>query len=416
MITLHTGDLSDWPEEGRGEWKEGAQQAQQRLEKRQGPGGDMAGWLDLGAPLDPASHRRMKELAGRIRRDAQALVVVGIGGSSLGARAALSGLGGDFPVYFAGHHMDGRSFQELLETLQDRRFAVAYISKSGNTLEPALSFRFLRSLLEKQHGKQWSEFVVAVTDASKGRLRAMAARWGMETLEVPRDVGGRYSVLSSVGLFPLLCAGVDIQAFRQGAAECRKACRRKDSDALRYAAWRTYLYRQGKSVELLVTYDPAMAMLAEWWKQLFGESEGKQGQGLFPASAQFPADLHSLGQFVQEGTPLLFETVLWVETALRDRTVPVWLEGDDGLDPLEGRSLSWILRMTCEGTRRAHGDARVPNLELRVPAIDAAGLGALFFFFQYACAVSAGMLGVNPFDQPGVEAYKKNVKKLLYPS
>lgn len=415
MITLHTGDLPGWPEEGACEWKEEARQAQQRLEKRQGAGQDMTGWLELGAPLDPGLYRRMKELAGRIRGDAQALVVVGIGGSSLGARAALAGLGGDFPVFFAGHHMDGPSFHELLENLADRRFYVAYISKSGNTLEPALSFRFLRALLEKQHGKQWGGYVVAVTDATKGRLRALADRWEMESLAVPRDVGGRYSVLSSVGLFPLLCAGVDIQALRQGAAECRRACRRKDSDALRYAAWRTHLYRQGKRVELLVTYDPSLAMLAEWWKQLFGESEGKQGQGLFPASAQFPADLHSLGQFVQEGTPLLFETVLWPEAASRDLTVPVWLAGDDGLDPLEGRTLSWISRMTCEGTRRAHGDAKVPNLEIRFPAVDAAGLGALFFFFEYACAVSAGILGVNAFDQPGVEAYKKNVKKLLFP-
>lgn len=414
MITLDTEWLGE--PAGSGEMEKALEEAALAagiLESGEGPGGEFTGWVDLPERISGTCLGEMESLAAEIRSSADALVVTGIGGSYLGTRAVLEALGSDFPVYFAGRDLSPESLGELLDTLRDKRFYVNYISKSGGTLEPALAFRFLKKLLQEQVGDNWRSRVVATTDKSRGKLRNMAQREGLRSFPVPESVGGRYSVITAVGLFPLAVAGVDIRALVEGARAMRKICRQPDSPALRYAALRTLLKDRGRTIEVLAVYDPSLEALTGWWKQLFGESEGKDRQGLFPASVTFTTDLHSLGQWIQEGPEVLLETVLEIGSADRDLSVPAEENDDDGLGFLEGKSLDWINRMACRGTLDAHRDGGTPGIKLSIARKDAFSLGGLLYFFMYACGVSGYMQGVNPFDQPGVEAYKKNVFSLL---
>ena len=387
--------------------------AQEALEQKSCLGSEFTGWVELVESIDEDLMQCMEEVSSEIRREADALVVVGIGGSYLGAKAALSFVGGDFPVYFLGQNLSSHTWQQLKEALKGKDFFVNFISKSGGTLEPALAFRFARTLLEDRYGDGWHRHVVATTDRDKGKLKALADKLGIVSFVVPDDIGGRFSVLTPVGLLPLLCAGVDVRGMMEGARMEREDIVNGESHALEYAAIRNALYRSGKAVEMMVTYNPALNDLCEWWKQLFGESEGKNGQGIFPASASFTTDLHSLGQFIQDGTDFLMETVLWVDEEKEDFKIPSFGEDSDGLEYLAGKSLCWVNEMACEGTMKAHLAGGTPNLKIIVPARDASSLGALFYFFEYACGVSALVQGVNPFDQPGVEDYKRNVKELL---
>ncbi len=386
--------------------------AQAALEKKDCLGCAYTGWVEwVEQPV--LAIEQMKTMADEIRSQADALVVIGIGGSYLGAKAALAFLEGDFPVYFLGQDCSPYTWQQVLRQVQDKVFYVNVISKSGGTLEPALAFRFMRSLLEERYGSDWATYVIATTDAVKGNLNELARREGLRTLVVPDDVGGRFSVLTAVGIFPMLCAGLDTKNLLEGARQERQDIMQGRSDALRYAMLRNQLYGQGKQVEILVVYNPALKELGEWWKQLFGESEGKANQGIYPASAVFTTDLHSLGQYMQEGTDFLMETVLWIEKETEDFLIPSWNKDDDGFNHLAGRSLSWVNEMACQGTMEAHLSGKTPSIKLSIPKRDAHSLGALLYFFEYACGVSALLQGVNPFDQPGVEAYKKNVKALL---
>ncbi len=412
------------------EWKAIAPQveaAAQLLEQRCGLGADFLGWLDLPVRLDSAELQRIEAAAQRIRSQSEVLVVIGIGGSYLGAQAALEFCrptlrgkpsGGALEVFFAGTHLSGLYLKQLIRAIGGRDFSVNIISKSGTTLEPALAFRFFRRLLEERYGLAGArERIYATTDRSRGALRALAERQGYEAFVIPDDVGGRFSVLTAVGLLPLAAAGIPLDALLGGAAKAYQRYRDGNvlqNDTLRYAAARNLLYRKGKAIEVLVSYEPRLFYLAEWWKQLYGESEGKDGKGLFPASAQFTTDLHSLGQYLQDGRRHLFETVLDIETPEDGAlTVPATEDDLDGLNYLAGKTLHYINRQALQGTMEAHIEGQVPNLRLILPEASPQVLGQLFYFFEKACAVSGYLLGVNPFDQPGVEAYKKNMLRLL---
>lgn len=389
------------------------EQAQASLEQKQCFGSEYTGWVEL---VEYTNNELIQQMAGvskNIRENAEALLVIGIGGSYLGAKAALNFLGGDFPVYFLGQNLSSHAWLKIKRQLEGKKFYVNFISKSGETLEPALAFRMIRVLLEERYKENWHQYVIATTDANKGKLKELALQTGIRTFVVPNDIGGRFSVLTPVGLFPLMCAGVDVRKMLEGARRERMDILDGRSDALEYAAIRNVLYRAGKAVEIMVTYNPAMNDICEWWKQLFGESEGKNNQGLFPVSACFTGDLHSLGQFIQNGTNFLMETVLWVEKENEDFAIPKLSENSDGLDYLVGKSLNWINRMACEGTMKAHLAGGTPSLKIIAPARDAFSLGALLYFFEYACGVSALVQKVNPFDQPGVEKYKASMKELL---
>ena len=393
--------------------KEEVARAQQMLEKKNCPGHEYTGWVDLVDHIDEDLMKKMTDVSKTVREDADALLVIGIGGSYLGAKAALNYVGGDFPVYFIGQDLSSHTWSQVQHALKGKRFYVNMISKSGGTLEPALAFRFVRTLLEERVGKNWHDYVIATTDREKGKLKQLADSLGIQSFVVPDDVGGRFSVLTPVGLLPLMCAGIDVRAMLTGAKKERLGVMDGTSYALEYALLRNALYRQGRAVEMMVTYNPALNDVCEWWKQLYGESEGKGGQGIFPASATFTTDLHSLGQFVQDGTDFLMETVLWVQEENEDFSIPKFEEDTDGLDYLAEHSLNWINEMACEGTMQAHLAGGTPNLKVLVPDRSAESLGALFYFFEYACGVSALVQGVNPFDQPGVEDYKRSVKELL---
>ncbi len=400
------------------------------LENRQGPGAEFLGWLDLPDRYDRSELRRIKAAARRIRRQSQVLVVIGIGGSYLGAKAALEFClptppialpkrrkKGHLQICFAGTNLSQTYLRQILEGIGERDFSVNVISKSGTTLEPAVAFRFFRQLLEERYGKAGaSERIYATTDRSRGALRTLAEREGYETFVVPDDVGGRFSVLTAVGLLPLAAAGIDVETLLHGAAEARRRYRSasmEENDALRYAAVRNILYRKGKLIEVLVGYEPRLFYVAEWWKQLYGESEGKDGKGIFPASVQFTADLHSLGQYLQDGRRHLFETLLDLDTPEEDLPIPATEDDLDGLNYLSGKSPAFVQRQALRGTLEAHVAGGVPNIRLSIPEAGAHCLGQLFYFFEKACAVSGYLLGVNPFDQPGVEAYKKNMFRLL---
>ncbi len=398
------------------------------LESRQGPGHEFLGWLDLPLKYDRAEFKRIKSAAKRIQKQSEVLVVIGIGGSYLGSKAAIEFCAHSFynnlpkkarrtpEVYFAGTNISGTYLTHLLEVIGNRDFSVNVISKSGTTTEPAIAFRIFKQKLEEKYGKDGArERIYATTDKARGALKTLATQEGYDTFVVPDDVGGRFSVLTAVGLLPIAVAGIDIDELMRGAADGVKQYKKPfaDNDCYRYAAVRNILHRKGKDIELLVNYEPRCHYIAEWWKQLYGESEGKDGKGLFPASVDFTSDLHSMGQYIQDGRRSLFETVLEIGTPEADLSIFKTADDLDGLNYLNGKTLDYINKKAAEGTRMAHTDGGVPNLTVRIPEANAYYLGQLFFFFEKACAVSGYLLGVNPFDQPGVEAYKKNMFALL---
>ena len=393
------------------------------IDERTGPGNDFLGWVDWPVNYDKEEVERIKKDAKYVRDNFDILVVCGIGGSYLGARAALEALNGlksddKLEVIFMGQTFSPNYVAQVLEYLKDKRFAINVISKSGTTTETSISFRLLKELLEKQIGKEASrKAIYATTDKARGALKTLCNQEGYATYVLPDDIGGRYSVLTAVGLFPLAAAGIDIDAMLLGAKEAREAY---DSTNLeknlcyRYAVSRDYMLRHGKPVEMYVTYEPQMSQISEWLKQLFGESEGKEKKGLFPASATFSTDLHSLGQFIQDGTPLLFETILNVVNPKQDIKIPHDNEDLDGLNYLEGKDLAFVNQKAFEGTLKAHvEDGHVPCNVIYIDKLDERTLGHLFYFFMRACAMSAYLLDINPFNQPGVEIYKKNMFHLL---
>ena len=402
------------------------QAAHKLLMDRNGPGNDFLGWVDLPENYDKEEFARIKAAAARIQADCDVLVVIGIGGSYLGARAALELLKTPYynnlpkktpDIYFAGNSISPDSLNTILKLCEGKRVCVNVISKSGTTTEPALAFRVFRELLEERYGKDGAKSrIYATTDKARGTLKELSDREGYETFVIADDVGGRYSVLTAVGLLPMAVAGIDIDAVMKGAAEARialaveKLC---DNDCLKYAALRNILYRKGKQIELLVSYEPAFTMMNEWFKQLYGESEGKDNKGLFPASVVCSTDLHSMGQYIQEGRRCLFETVVSFQKAGEDFFVKDDPENLDGLNFLSNQNMSIVNKKPMEGTILAHTEGGVPNLVLEVPEINEHEFGWLVYFFEKACAISGYLLAVNPFNQPGVESYKKNMFALL---
>ncbi len=398
-----------------------------QLERREGPGSDFLGWLDLPVAANGPELSRMEDLAEQAGQDSDVVVVIGIGGSYLGAEAALSALcdlTSGPEILFAGTHLSSPALSRMLRRVEGRDIRLVVISKSGTTLEPAAAFRLFRDLMVRRYGREnATRRITAVTDASRGALRSMSDEEGYETFVIPDDVGGRFSVLTPVGLLPLAIAGLDVRALLGGAAAMRERCAGADlweNPAHLYAAARSALYDEGYWVEVLSSFHADVGPLQEWWKQLFGESEGKEERGIFPASCRFTTDLHSLGQYLQDGRRELFETFLMVDGGQPDLVVPLdaaepgGVDLDrDGLAYLVGRSLDDINTKAFEGTRNAHTDGGVPNLTITVPTLDERVIGSLFYFFEKAVAISGRMLGVNPFDQPGVEAYKKEMFRLL---
>ena len=393
---------------------------------RRGAGSAFLGWVDLPVNYDRDEYARIKAASARIRKMCDVFVVIGIGGSYLGARAAIefcrsplyNNLKKDTPdIYFAGNTISSSALADVLRICEDRDVCINVISKSGTTTEPAVTFRIFRKLLEKKYGEEGArERIFVTTDRAKGKLKEFSTQKGYETFVVPDDIGGRYSVLTAVGLLPISVAGIDTDAMLKGAADAREKYLNAPSlenDAVRYAILRNILYNKGKSMEILVSYEPAAQMFAEWWKQLYGESEGKDGKGLYPSSVVFSTDLHSLGQYVQEGLRTMFETVLDFRTSADTVVIPDDPRNIDGLNFLSGRELHDVNRTAMTGTLFAHNDGGVPNILLEVDGRDEENFGTLVYFFELACAVSGYMLGVNPFDQPGVEAYKKNMYALL---
>ena len=400
--------------------------AHRKLREKTGAGSDFLGWVDLPVNYDRDEFARIQKAAQKIRRDSEALVVIGIGGSYLGARAAIEYCTSqnynlvckDTPqIFFTGNSISSAALQELVSLVSDRDFSVNVISKSGTTTEPAVAFRVFRELLETKYGKEEAaRRIYVTTDREKGTLKSLADREGYETFVVPDDVGGRYSVLTAVGLLPIAAAGIDIARMMAGARDAREAYQSDDlfqNDCCKYAAARNLLYRKGKRVEMMVAYEPDYTMMNEWFKQLFGESEGKENKGLFPASAVFSTDLHSMGQYIQQGERLLFETAVIFDKPKADRVIEAEAENLDGLNFLAGKTVSYVNRKAFEGTVLAHVDGGVPNMVLELPEMNAYTFGYLVYFLETACAVSGYMLGVNPFDQPGVESYKRNMFALL---
>ena len=401
------------------------QAAWDTLWKGTGAGNDFLGWRDLPVDYDRAEFQRIQAAAQRIQADSDVLVVIGIGGSYLGARGVIDCLCSpnynlkkkETPnVYFVGNGLSGDALSEVLDLVRDVDFSVNIISKSGTTTEPALAFRVLRGMMERRYGKEAAERIYCTTDRARGTLKSLADREGWQTFVIPDDVGGRYSVLTAVGLLPMAVAGIDIDAVLAGA---EKAMTEMDNDdfshnpCYRYAAIRNILLRRGKAIEIYASYEPRFTQMGEWLKQLYGESEGKDGKGLFPASVAFTTDLHSMGQFIQDGSRNLFETVIDFITPAADLTVEEDPENLDGLNFLSGMAMRQINRRAMQGTILAHTRGGVPNLVLEVPAINEEEYGYMVYFFMLACGISGYLLGVNPFDQPGVEAYKKNMFALL---
>ncbi len=405
-----------------------AAQAHELLLQRQCAGHQFLGWHDLPVRYEREDLERIKACARRLCQQSEIIVVIGIGGSYLGARAAIEMLRPSFDylkpadqrqcpiVLFAGTHLSSTTLAEMLDIVSTRDFSINVISKSGTTTEPAIAFRFFRKLLEQRYGRAGArQRIVATTDRQKGALRKLAQQEGYETFAVPDDVGGRFSVLTAVGLLPIAVAGIDIEALLEGAAAARQHMLETtpDNPALRYAMLRHALHQKGKLIELLINYEPRLHYLAEWWKQLFGESEGKDGKGIFPAAAHFTTDLHSLGQYIQDGCRQLFETLVAVEEPQHQLTIEADSDNLDGLNYLAGQTVDYVNKQAAQGTRQAHIDGGVPYMEVRIPAFHPYYLGQLFYFFEKACALSGLMLGVNPFDQPGVEAYKRHMFRLL---
>ena len=403
--------------------------ANEVLTSKTGAGNDFLGWVDLPETYDKDEFSRIKKAAEKIKNDSEVLVVIGIGGSYLGAKAAIEFLSHSFynnlpkdkrktpEIYFAGTNMSGVYLQHLIDVVGDRDFSVNVISKSGTTTEPAIAFRVFKKMLEEKYGKEEAaKRIYATTDKAKGALKTLATAEGYETFVVPDNVGGRFSVLTAVGLLPIAAAGIDIDDLMAGAKDAMNDFANKNMDenqALQYAAVRNILHRKGKDLELMVNYEPRVHYLAEWWKQLFGESEGKEGKGLYPTSADFSADLHSLGQYIQQGQRLFFETVVSIGKPEVEFVIESDKENLDGLNFIAGKTLDYVNKKATDGVILAHVDGNVPNLGINIPEVTPYHLGYTFYFFEKACGVSGYLLGVNPFDQPGVEAYKKNMFALL---
>lgn len=403
--------------------------AHEQLHQQTGAGSDFLGWIDLPTNYDQEEFSRIKKAAAKIQSDSEVLVVIGIGGSYLGARAAIEMLTHNFynhlpkeqrktpEIYYAGNNISSTYLTHLLELIGDRDFSVNVISKSGTTTEPAIAFRIFRDVLEKKYGKEEArKRIYATTDREKGALKTLANEEGYESFIIPDDVGGRYSVLTAVGLLPIATAGIDIDQMMQGAADASKEFANpnlSENASYQYAAVRNALYRKGKAIEILVNYEPSLHYFSEWWKQLYGESEGKDHKGIYPASVDFSTDLHSMGQFIQEGTRNLFETVIQIDKAKAEIEIGEDKDNLDGLNFLAGKTMDFVNKKAFEGTLLAHTDGQVPNLIVTIPEASPYWFGYLVYFFEKACGISGYLLGVNPFDQPGVEAYKKNMFALL---
>ena len=403
--------------------------AHDMLHNKTGLGNDFLGWVDLPNNYDKEEFARIKKAAEKIKSDSDVLVVIGIGGSYLGARAAIECLGHSFrnnlnkderktpEIYFAGNNISSTYLMDLLDVIKDKDVSLNVISKSGTTTEPAIAFRVLKEFLENKYGKdEAAKRIYATTDAKKGALKQVSDEEGYETFVIPDDVGGRFSVLTPVGLLPIAVAGIDIDAIMTGANDARvdfNNSNLEENDCYQYAVVRNILHKKGKDIELLVNYEPSLHYLSEWWKQLYGESEGKDQKGLFPASVDFSTDLHSMGQYVQDGKRILFETVLNVEKPRRVVDLKEEANDLDGLNYLSGKTLDFVNEKAFQGTLLAHTDGQVPNLLINIPTLDEYNFGYLVYFFEKACGISGYLLGVNPFNQPGVEAYKKNMFALL---
>lgn len=426
MISLDLSKVSNFVSEREiANMKPLADTAANVLASGSGAGNDFLGWVDLPRDYDKEEFARIKKAAEKIRKDSEVLIVIGIGGSYLGAKAALDMLTDTFynlkkkdtpQIFFAGNSISSTYLADLIELVGDRDFSVNIISKSGTTTEPAIAFRVFRDMLIKKYGAEGAKArIYATTDKAKGALKNSADKEGYETFVIPDDVGGRFSVLTAVGLLPIAAAGVDIDEIMRGAQDAKEAYSTDfdNNDCYKYAAVRNILNRKGKNIEMLISYEPALQYFAEWWKQLFGESEGKDQRGIFPASANFSTDLHSMGQYIQDGARIIFETVLNVQTPKKDIKIDSDAENIDGLNFLAGKTVSYVNNKAYLGTALAHNDGGVPNMIINVPSVDAYHFGNLVYFFEKACAVSGYMLGINPFDQPGVEAYKKNMFALL---
>ena len=426
MLTCNVSNAASFlPEDWLTSRLAGLEEGRAKLESGSGAGGDFTGWVHLPRDYDKEEFARIQAAAERIRNDSQALVVIGIGGSYLGARAVVELLHSpnfnlthkDGPeIYFAGNGLSSDAMLEVIDLVKDKDFSVNVISKSGTTTEPAVAFRIFKALLEEKYGREGAKKrIYATTDAHKGALKGLADAEGYEEFVVPDAVGGRYSVLTAVGLLPIACAGIDIAALMEGAAQAMEELARPGADnpAWQYAAARHALYTGGKKVEILAAYEPSFRFFGEWWKQLYGESEGKENKGLFPASVEFTADLHSMGQYIQEGERLMFETVVRFDKSRGSITIPHDPDNVDGLNFLAGKELSFVAEQAMRGTLLAHVDGGVPNLVVTVPGRCEKSVGWLIYFFEYACGLSGYLLEVNPFNQPGVEAYKNNMYALL---
>ncbi len=406
-----------------------AENAKAELLGREGAGNDFLGWIDLPVDYDKEEFARIKEAAEKIKGDSEVLLVIGIGGSYLGARAAIEFLRHSFynmvskeirktpEIYFVGNSISSTYLKHLVDVIGERDFSVNIISKSGTTTEPAIAFRIFKGMLEKKYGKDGAaKRIYATTDKARGALKNLATEEGYETFVVPDDVGGRFSVLTAVGLLPIAVSGADIDKLMEGAADAREHALNdsyEENDAVTYAAVRNILLRKGKAVEILANYEPSLHYVSEWWKQLYGESEGKDQKGIYPASVDLTTDLHSMGQFIQDGSRIMFETVLNVEESTEEIVIEEEPVDLDGLNYLTGKPVDFVNKSAMNGTMLAHTDGNVPNLVVKIPKQDEFSLGQLFYFFEFACGVSGYILGVNPFNQPGVESYKKNMFALL---
>lgn len=405
------------------------EQAKDVLVSENGAGNDFLGWIDLPVDYDKEEFSRIEKAAEKIKKDSDVLIVIGIGGSYLGARAAIEFLRHGFynslpkekrgtpEIYYVGNSISSTYLQGVIDVIGDRDFSVNVISKSGTTTEPAIAFRIFKKMLEDKYGQEEAaKRIYATTDKARGALKDLATKEGYESFVVPDDVGGRFSVLTAVGLLPIAVSGADIKALMDGGASGRELAlneKFEDNEAMKYAAIRNILLRKGKSVEVLANYEPALHYIGEWWKQLYGESEGKDQKGIFPAAVDFTTDLHSMGQFIQDGARIMFETVMNVEEARETITIEKEAEDLDGLNYLAGKTMDFVNKSAMNGTILAHTDGNVPNLMIKIPKMDEFHLGQLFYFFEFACGVSGYILGVNPFNQPGVESYKRNMFALL---
>ncbi len=403
--------------------------AKELLVSKTGAGNDFLGWIDLPVDYDKEEFDRIKKAAEKIKNDSKVLLVIGIGGSYLGARAAIEFLRHSFynvvskeirktpEIYFVGNSISSTYIKHLMDVIGDRDFSINMISKSGTTTEPAIAFRVFKAMMEKKYGKEEAaKRIYATTDKAKGSLKNLATEEGYETFVVPDDVGGRFSVLTAVGLLPIAVSGADIDKLMEGAQAGRKAALEssfEENDAVKYAAVRNILLRKGKGIEILANYEPSVHYVSEWWKQLYGESEGKDQKGIFPASVDLTTDLHSMGQFIQDGSRNMFETVINIEASREEIILEKEPVDLDGLNYLAGKNVDFVNKSAMNGTILAHTDGQVPNLMVTVPEVNEFYLGELFYFFEFACGVSGYLLGVNPFNQPGVESYKKNMFALL---